>query len=143
MRAREELLARRGCALGTAPVVIAVLGQDAVGLQAVGVHDRAGLGGCLGEVAQRGCGGVGEHLEAQAPGAVAADLDRDSDQHLLSALAPASEAFFVAAEEELVDLDHALEQLTLRGDHRAAQLLEDQPRGLIPRQAELALELLG
>ncbi len=107
------------------------------------MHDRAGLGGRLGEVAQRGCGRVGEHLEAQASGAVTADLDRDSDQHLLSALAPASEALFVAAEEELVDLDLALERLTLRGDHRAAQLLENQPPGFIPRQAELALELLG
>lgn len=44
---------------------------------------------------------------------------------------------------ELVDLHLARQRGALGRDHRASELLQDQPCGLIPRQAELALELLG
>ena len=43
VRAEQQLLARRGGVLGSSAMVIAVLGQGAVGLQAVGVDDRPGL----------------------------------------------------------------------------------------------------
>jgi hypothetical protein len=71
------------------------------------------------------------------------DLDRDADERLLAALAAPFEAFFVAAEEELVDLYLVLELLALGRDHRSAQLVQDQPGGLVTRQAELTLQLLG
>jgi mutator family transposase len=53
VRARQQLLAGRCGLLGPAAMVVAALGRDAVGLHAVGVHDRARLGRRLGEVAQR------------------------------------------------------------------------------------------
>lgn len=101
-------------------MVIAVLGQDAVGLQTVGVDDRAFLGGGLGEREQRGSGRVRQHLKAQPTRAASPDLDRHGAQRLLPALTATFEAFLVPAEEELVDLD--LELLTLRSDHCARSL---------------------
>jgi hypothetical protein len=74
---------------------------------------------------------------------LAADLDRGADQCLLAVLAAAFEPVFVASQQELVDLDLARQQATLGRDHRAPQLLQDQPRGLIARQRQLALQLLG
>ena len=124
-------------------MVVAVLGQDSVGLQPVGVHDRAGRGRGLGESLSVGPEASGSTARRRRPEPGAADLDRDADERLLAALAAAFEAFLVAAEEELVDLDLALQQLALGRDHRPAQLLQHQPRGLIARQPELALELLG
>ncbi len=75
--------------------------------------------------------------------AAAADLDLDPAQGLLAALAPAFEPFFAAAEEELIDLDLIAEQRAFGRDHGAAQLLEHRPCGLVSREAELALQLLG
>jgi hypothetical protein len=46
-------------------------------------------------------------------------------------LAAASEAFLVATQPELVDLDLARERAALRSDHRPTQLLQDQPSSLI------------
>src|SRR3954453_11910875 len=120
----------------TRAVVIAEAGQSAVREQPVGVHDRPGCGRRLGERLQRRRARVGKDRQAQAPGSGAADLDRGTDQRLLSKPAAALKALLVAAEPELVDLDLALEQLALRRDHRAAQLLQDQPRRLIARESE-------
>jgi len=64
-------------------------------------------------------------------------------QRLLSALTPAFEAFFRAAQEELVDLDLAPQRLALGGDHRRHELVHHRPRGLVSTDAELALKLLG
>jgi len=47
-------------------------------------------------------------VKAQAPGAGAANLDRDADQRSLAPLTPAAQAFLVAAEEELVDFASSL-----------------------------------
>src|SRR3954466_5028087 len=124
-------------------VVIAERGQPVIGEQAVGVHDRA-FGGRRGrERLERRRLGVGQHLQAQAPRAAAANLDRSADEQLLSVLAPAFEALLVAAEKELVDLDLALEQLALGRDHRRAKLVQHRPRGLVTADPELALKLLG
>jgi hypothetical protein len=71
-------------------------------------HDRALGRRGPDERAERVPRGVGEDLQPQAPGAATADLDRDPDERLLAALAAAPQPFFVAAEEELVDLDLAL-----------------------------------
>jgi hypothetical protein len=58
-------------------------------------------------------------------------------------LAAAPEPFLDAADEELIDLDLAAQRLALGRDHGAAQLVQDQPRGLIARQSQLTLPLLG
>jgi hypothetical protein len=42
VRAGQQLLAGRSSSLRASAVVVAMLGQNAVGLQAVGVDDRAG-----------------------------------------------------------------------------------------------------
>ena len=67
-------------------------------------------------------------------------LDGGTDEGLVAALTPAFEPFFEAAEEELVDFDLIEQRAALRGDHRAAQLVQDQPRRLVAGQAELALD---
>jgi hypothetical protein len=82
-----------------------------------------------------------EHLQAQAPGARAPDLDGDAD--LLPRWRPPLRPSFQAAEEEPVDLDLVLGRLALRGDHRPAQLGQDQPRRAVARRPELLLKLLG
>jgi len=43
----------------------------------------------------------------------------------------------------MLNLDLMLQEFALGGDHRTAQLLEDQPSSLVARQTELALELPG
>ena len=48
-----------------------------------------------------------------------------------------------AADEGLVDLDLADEQSPVGGDHRAPQLLQDEPRDFVSADAKLALQLLG
>jgi len=89
-------------------VVIAEPRQAGVGEQSVGVHDCSGRGRGLGERLEGRGLRVGQHLETQAPRATAADFDRGADEHLLAVRSPALEAFFVAAEEEPVDLDFVL-----------------------------------
>jgi hypothetical protein len=75
--------------------------------------------------------GVGQNREAQPARALATDLDDDADQGLALALAPATAAVVVATDEGLVNLDLPVQRLALGGDHRPAQLLQDQPGGLI------------
>ncbi len=60
-----------------------------------------------------------------------------------AALTAASEALLVSTEPELVDLDLTPQEPALERDHRTAELLQDQPGGLIARKTELALQLLG
>ncbi len=49
------------------------------------------------------CGCVGQDGQAQAPGALASDFDRDAAQRLLAGVTAAFEAVLVATEVELVD----------------------------------------
>src|SRR5215217_733297 len=72
-----------------------------------------------------------------------ADLDRGTNERLLAALTAAFEALLVPAEPEVVDLHLALQGLALGSHHRPAQLLEHEPGGLIARESELSLQLLG
>ena len=75
VRSGKELLARRGCALRAAPMVVAVLGQDPVGLQAVRVHDRARLSAArAGAGGARGAGRSCEGGAARAVGRRGCDL---------------------------------------------------------------------
>ncbi len=124
-------------------MLVAELGQSVVGEQSVGVNDRPRGRRRLRERLQRSRLRVGQHLQAQPPRSMPANLDHSTDERLLAVLAAAFETFLVAAEPELVDLDLALQELALGSDHRPAQLLQDQPRRLVAREPELALELLG
>jgi len=102
VRAREQLLV--GHALRARSVVVAELGERAVGRQAVGVDDRLRLGRSGREGPERVLRCVGEDLQAQPPRAVSANFDRDADEGLLAVLATALESGFMAPDEAFVDL---------------------------------------
>src|SRR5437773_3928087 len=85
--------------------------------------------------------GVREDLQPHAPAASAANLDHDPAQRLLAACTPAPAALLEAAQEELVDLDLALERLALRRDHRRPELVQHHPRRLVTTDPQLTLQL--
>lgn len=83
-------------------------------------------------------------MQAEPSRALTASLDDHPDQRLVAvALASAAATLVVAADKGLVDLDLPPKRLSLGGHHRPAQLLEDQPGGLVARDPELTLELDG
>jgi hypothetical protein len=82
--------------------------EPAVGMHARAKHDAGG-----GEAAERGPRGVGDHPQAQPPGAGSADLDGDGDERLAVALAPAAPPRVAAADDALVDLDGPSKRLAL------------------------------
>src|SRR5215218_6499357 len=139
---RQQLFAGRRGALAAPPVFKAALANPAVAHPPVGVHDRSGGGGSADKPGERGARGIGQDAQAQTSRAAPANLNRDPDQRLVTARTTALTPFIEATEIELVDLDLARQRLALGRDHRAPQLLQDQPRRLIARQAQLALELL-
>jgi hypothetical protein len=124
-------------------VLVAELSQPPVAAPAVGVDDRPGRGCRLDQVIERLHRGVLEHPQAHAPRPGSADLDHDAHQGFLAPLTAAFEAHLLTAEIELVDLHLILERLTLGRHHRPSELLQDQPRRLIAREPELALQLSG
>ena len=86
--------------------------------------------------------------ELAAPAAVGVlspgrELDHGPDQRLLAVLAAALEPVFMASLEELVDLDLTGQKASLGSDHRAPEFLQAQPRRLIARKSQPALQLLG
>jgi hypothetical protein len=58
-----------------------------------------------------------------------------------SNLPAAAKSELLATDERLVHLDGALQSLSVGVDHGAAQLVQDQPGGFIPRQPEHVLKL--
>src|SRR5215211_1434811 len=117
--------------------------QAGVAVPPVGVHDRAGGSGGLHERAERVARGILDHPEPQATRAGPVNLNRDADERLLAARTTARAPLLQATEVELVDLNLALERLALGRDHRAPQLVQHHPRGLVTADSELALQLLG
>lgn len=85
--------------------------------------------------------GVGQDLEPQPARARAAHFDDDADEGFLAVSAGDMAPLAAPADEGLVDLDLTPKGFTLRRHHRPAQLLQDEPRGLIARDPELALKL--
>jgi hypothetical protein len=85
----------------------------------------------------------GEHLKAKPSRTGTAHLDHDPDQGLLAVPASDISSLAASSDQGLIDLDLAAERLALGGDHRSAQLLQDQPASLVARDPELALELHG
>src|SRR3989440_4837576 len=119
----DRLVAGGGGALVAAPVVPPLGGEAVISMPGVGVHDRAGLGRGAQQAPKRLGRGVREDLQPHAPAASAANLDHDPAQRLLAACTPAPAALLEAAQEELVDLDLALERLALPRDHRRPELV--------------------
>jgi hypothetical protein len=106
------------------------------------MHDRPWYDELLHPCGEGVAAGVGQDREAQPARAPAADLDDHANEGLLAV--PAGDASLAGLPDQgLVDLDLAAEGLALGGDHRQAQLLQDQPSGLIAGDPELALELHG
>src|SRR5918994_4115867 len=139
----QQLFAGRRGALAARPVFKAAPANHPVAHPAIGVDDRYGGGGGVDKPSQRVARGIGQDAQAQTPRAAPANLNRDPDERLVAARTTALTPFIQATEVELVDLDLARQRLTLGRDHRVPQLLQDEPRRLIARQAQLALELLG
>src|SRR5215216_5544157 len=131
---RQQLFAGRRGALAAPPVFKAALANPAVAHPPVGVHDRSGGGGSADKPGERGARGIGQDAQAQTSRAAPANLNRDPDQRLVTARTTALTPYIEATEIELVDLDLARQRLALGRDHRAPQLLQDQPRRLIARQ---------
>src|SRR5487761_51664 len=101
----QQLVFWRSARLFAWTVLIAELGQAAVGVQPVGVDDRPRGRSRLRECLQRLGPGVGQHLKSQTPRASSSDLDCGAHQGLLAALAAALETFLIATEPKIVDLD--------------------------------------
>src|SRR6266540_3984191 len=123
------------------PVPKADGGELAIALPAVGVDDCAGGDELFHPRREGRLAGVREHLQAQPARAGTAHLDDDADEGLAVALAAATAPFVVPSDERLIDLDLVAKRFALERHHRPTQLLQHQPRGLIARQAELALKL--
>src|ERR1700684_566934 len=130
-------------ALGDRTVVEAEIAEAGVAAPTVGVDDRARLDVRGDPRPEAALARVGEGREPQPPRAGAADLHRDPHQPLADGVSARLAIGIDAPDEALVDLDLAAQRGALGGDHRPAQLLQDQPGGLIAAEAELALQLLG
>ena len=139
MGARQQPFAGACVELLLRPVVIAAVAQGDVTLPAVGVH--AGAGSDVGgdEVVQRAPGRVVQQLQAQPSRASTADLDGDADQGLVVAATPAVLGT-TAADQTLVDFDRTDKRLARGSNHRPAQLVQHEPRRLIPGDPKLALQ---
>src|SRR3954449_6555068 len=128
-------------------VGVALRRQAEVAAPAVGGHGRR-LGDVGGEEGVQALGrGVGQRGEPEpaetAPaGLAAAGLDRPADQGLAGG-APAALAGPRATDVGLVGLDAPGQGLTIRADHRLAELVQPGPGGLVAAQAQLPLELGG
>jgi hypothetical protein len=106
------------------------------------VHHGVGLHDGAHETAQRVGGEIGDDGQAQAPRALAAQLDRGGNDRLAGVgLAPGAAAFLDAADVEVIDLDGTHKRVALGRDHGPAQLVQHQPRRLVAADAELTLEL--
>src|SRR4051794_40252960 len=141
----------RGVAPGRAEIdglVVVARGRQAeVAAPAVGGHGRR-LGDTGGEEGFRargrgvGRGGEPEPAETAPAGLAAAGLDRPAAQGLAGG-APAALAGPRATDIGLVGLDASGQGLTIRADHRLAELVQPGPGGLVAAQAQLPLELGG
>lgn len=82
-------------------------------------------------------------LGAAAARSTAADLDGNRDHERLAAahLPASAQPELLAADERPVDLDRAFEQLAVGIDHRAPELVKDEPGGLAAAKAEHVLKL--
>ena len=111
-------------------------------LQAVGTDGRTWSDLAAEEALDRDGPEVGNHLHADAAGAVAALFNGHQDEGRPPAfeLAASAQPRLRAADPGLVDLDRAVQRLAGRIDHGPAQFVEHQPRGFIATDPELALQ---
>ena len=128
--------------------IMFVLGEALIAAPAVRDHRRP---------AQRGRGNEGAQARRRVtldrrkanPTRVALgrQLDRARDQHLAlrtAALSPERGLFGGPARQcRLVDLDKILQGAAIGIDHGTAQLLKQQPRGLVAAKSKLGLKLKG
>ncbi len=122
------------------PVRVAVADGGRVGLQPVGEHDRPALDVGQQQRPQRRCGRVGDDSH---PGPAVTlrrpSLDRDGHQRLTGG-APAALARLDSADERLVDLHVAGQQLSARPHHRGSEPVQHRPRGLVGAESEYPLQ---
>ena len=83
-------------------------------------------------------GQVGELQPRSTQTATGEPLDGDGDRRLLGC--PARLAVAAAAQEALVEFDHAAEQLAFGAHHGTAQLVQPRPCGLIGTEPESILQ---
>lgn len=123
--------------------LVPALRRPLVGAVAVGDDQRFPLRVLRHEALQRLAVG---HLNPHASRIeLVDDLDSADENHLAyrAATLPSADGISLlpVRHVRLVDLHDAPQQLPVRIDHRAAELMEQQPGGLVAGDAELGLEL--
>jgi hypothetical protein len=126
--------------LGLGSVPVPHVGERGVALPAVADHCRSGFHVGLDETRERGTRGIGNHLQPDPSRSAAPDLDGAHDERAVAQLTPAAKSFLVA-DVGLIDLNLANQAFAVGAEHGSAQLVEHRPRGLVPADAELTLEL--
>ena len=126
-------------------------GRVLIAQPAVADDMRTGRDGPTDETVQRPGRSVGDVRHPDTAGmAVCRKFHRADDENLAHRAAPAfgsapelvSGIVFRAKRHlRLVDLDQVLQQAPVGGDHRAAQLVQQEPGGLAASEAKLSLEL--
>ena len=126
---------------------VAVCGRVLIAQPAVADDMRTGRDGPTDETVQRPGRSVGDVRHPDTAGmAVCRKLHRADDENLAYRAAPAfglvgGIVFRAKRHLRLVDLDQVLQQAPVGVDHRAAQLVQQEPGGLVASEAKLSLEL--
>jgi hypothetical protein len=113
--------------------------QAGVSLPPVSDHDGARSDAGQDEAIEGRPAGVRDPSEPDPPRSLAPALDRHRDQGFLASLTTV-QARFVSADEGLVDLEIAAQQVAAGHDHRTAQLVQPRPGRLVAAQAEQLLD---
>ena len=120
-------------------VPIAVLLQSVIAEEPVGVEHAARRHRLLDERLEAvGCR-VGDPTHANPADTLAVFFTSHSNQSLFLGLA-STDAFLDAADEGLIDFDHARQPFAIRADHRSPELMQPRPRGFVAAQAEHLLQ---
>lgn len=133
--ARPDLLHRRHVTVAGRPKAFERL-------EPVGVDGRPGSDMAFGKRREGVLAEVRNHLHADTPGSSASLLYRDRDQNRFASfeLATAPQPWLRAAHPCVVEFDVAVQRLARGAHHRASELVQQQPSGLVPSESQLALE---
>jgi len=121
---------------------------DAGGLQAFPSFESVGVDGCprrdvvSDEVEHRGLREIRRDYQPHAARAIGSFLHRDQHDHRFASfqLATPAQAGLGSANPGIVDLHVAVQRLAGRVDHGATEFVQEQPRGLVPANAQLPLQ---
>lgn len=127
---------------------VLTLGKTGVGLVAVRPNLGTGNGNRGHELVQGHAGVVGDRCQPDATGDLSVvQFDRSGDRHFADRTPSLTtgNGFVLGPErnDRLVDFDNSLKGITVGIDHGLAQLVQEQPSGLVRTDTELRLQLQG